>query len=337
MGKMDRGPGKAEPIFSVEGLSKHFVLGGARRGRILRGVDEVSFDLAPGETLAVVGESGSGKSTLARTVLRLLDPTSGRVTLHGRNLFELSPKELRATRRQVQMIFQDPYSSLHPRRTVGEAIAQPWRIHKDLVKPSEYRSRTSELLLQVGLSPSYADAYPNRLSGGERQRVAIARALAMKPEILILDEPVSALDVSIQAQVIKLLMRLQEEMKMAYIFISHDLPLVHLVATKVAVMYMGRFVEFGPAREIYEKPMHPYTRMLLGSAPETLSLDGKGVAVSADRQSAVNFSEGCRFRSRCPKAQAICSEIEPTLDTARLNSGHGCACHFADHVAHGGA
>jgi oligopeptide/dipeptide ABC transporter ATP-binding protein len=321
-------------FFEVEGLSKHFLM---RRGgglRTFKAVDNISFVLAAGETLAIVGESGSGKSTLARTLLRLLEPTGGLVRLNGHDLFALSTAELRQTRRRVQMIFQDPYASLHPRRTVAEAISEPWRVHRDLVANEDRPARIAELLVQVGLSPAYADAYPTRLSGGERQRVAIARALAAQPDVLILDEPVSALDVSIQAQVIKLLMRLQQELGIAYIFISHDLPLVRLVADKVAVMYMGRFVEFGSAKEIYSDPQHPYTQSLLRSTPEAVADGENPEPVRADGENPIDLQGGCRFRPRCWKAQRICADQEPTLETARRGQ-HGCACHFAGGASSG--
>lgn len=319
----------ASRFFEVEGLSKHFVMRGSRGLGTFRAVDNISFSLSAGETLAIVGESGSGKSTLARTLLRLLEPTGGVVRLNGRDLFALSAGEMRTTRRRVQMIFQDPYASLHPRRTVAEAISEPWRVHRDLVAREDRPARIAELLTQVGLSPAYADAYPTRLSGGERQRVAIARALAAQPDVLILDEPVSALDVSIQAQVIKLLMRLQQDLGIAYIFISHDLPLVRLVATRVAVMYMGRFVEFGPARQIYADPQHPYTQTLLQSTPEALAHGETAEIAQADRRNPLDADIGCSFRPRCWKAQQICAERDPTLGTARRGE-HGCACHFAE-------
>lgn len=321
-----------EPIIRVEGLEKHFaIIGRGKNTKTLRAVDGVSFALRPGETLAIVGESGSGKSTLARALLRLLEPTSGSVFLNGRNLLDLSSADMRAARRYVQMIFQDPYASLHPRRTVAQAISEPWRIQKGLVEKKDYATKTGELLRQVGLSEAYASAYPNRLSGGERQRVAIARALAMRPDVLILDEPVSALDVSIQAQVINLLMRLQEELHIAYIFISHDLPLVRLVANRVAVMYAGRFVEEGTAEEIFANPAHPYTQALLNSRPETIDIHKSADTDISEGASVINAPSGCSYRLRCPKAGPICQETAPILDTARQGE-HGCACHFASNA-----
>lgn len=252
------------PVFRVDRLTKHF--------GTVAALDDINFEIAEGEILAVVGESGSGKSTLARTILRLLDASSGAVIYRGKNLLALPKREMRAMRQHLQMIFQDPYASLHPRRTVAELISEPWRVHKAVLARREWPGRVRELLGQVGLPESYAGYYPARLSGGERQRVAIARALALRPDLLILDEPVSALDVSIQAQVIKLLMRLQQEFGFTCIFISHDLALVRLIADKVVVMYRGKIVEQGETRAIFDAPAHDYTRLLLASSP---SLEGE--------------------------------------------------------------
>lgn len=254
------------PLLEVEHLSKTF--GRSRRGQSdTFAVHDVSLSIAAGETLAVVGESGSGKSTLARMLLRLIEPTSGRIAIDGVDIASLSVRQLAAFRRRIQMIFQDPYASLHPTRTTFDIISEGWRIHDGVEKKDQWRNRVAELLDQVGLPQHYAHMYPVRLSGGERQRVAIARALAMRPEILVLDEPTSALDVSIQAQVVKLLKSLQEEVGLTYVFISHDLPLVHLVADRVAVMRRGELVEIGPAQDIYENPRTDYTKALLAASP----------------------------------------------------------------------
>jgi ABC-type glutathione transport system ATPase component len=253
------------PLLRVENLVKHFRAG--RRGEPVRAVDDVSFSLEKGTTTAIVGESGSGKSTLARAILRLVEPTAGAVHYRGRNVLGMPAKELRAVRRRLQMIFQDPYASLHPLQTTAEIIAEPWKVHRGTVPPREHRDRVCELLEQVGLPSTYAERYPSRLSGGERQRIAIARALALRPEVLVLDEPVSALDVSIQAQVISLLMKLQQEFGLTYIFISHDLSLVRLIADRVGVMYLGKFVEQGPTEQVYGRPEHEYTRALLAASP----------------------------------------------------------------------
>jgi ABC-type oligopeptide transport system ATPase subunit len=263
-----------QPILQAIDLTKIFSGGGAfkRRSRaaLTRAVDNVSFDVRKGETLAIVGESGSGKSTTARMLLNLIEPTSGSVVYRGRPLTDLKPREMRRARQHLQMIFQDPYASLHPSRTTFEIVSEGWRIHRGIEEPRNYRTRVDQLLTQVGLSTTYANMYPSRLSGGERQRVAIARALALEPEILVLDEPVSALDVSIQAQVIKLLMTLQEQLNLTYIFISHDLALVRLLSDRVAVMSDGKIVEFGDTREVYANPSSAYTRSLLDSSPSVL-------------------------------------------------------------------
>jgi ABC-type glutathione transport system ATPase component len=263
-----------EPILQAVSLVKQFrgggAFGAAGRARQTRAVDEVTFDLRRGETLAVVGESGSGKSTLARLLLNLIKPSSGSVLYRGRDLANLNPRQMRDTRRHLQMIFQDPYASLHPAKTTFETISEGWRIHRRVEDRRNYRPRVDQLLDQVGLPAAYASMYPMRLSGGERQRVAIARALALQPEILVLDEPVSALDVSIQAQVIKLLMQLQQDLGLSYVFISHDLALVRLVADRVAVMSTGKIVEVGDRDQVYANPRSDYTRSLLESSPSEL-------------------------------------------------------------------
>lgn len=253
-------------VLEVRDLRKTF--GQQRRGgAAVVAVDDVSFSVAAGECLAIVGESGSGKSTLARTLLRLVEADSGAVLYRGTDLLKLPKAEMRRQRRHLQMVFQDPYASLHPRQTVAQLIAEPWAIHPDVVPQSARAARISELLAQVNLDERFAQMHPNQLSGGQRQRVAIARALALEPEILILDEPVSALDVSVQAQVIKVLMTLQERLGLAYIFISHDLALVRLVADKICVMHRGRFVETGAVAEVFANPQDEYTRSLLASSP----------------------------------------------------------------------
>ena len=256
-----------EPLLEVEGLVTEFAGRGGRRRPVLRAVDEVSFSLHGGECVAIVGESGSGKSTLARSVLRLIEPTAGSVRHRGVELRELSRPKLRARRRDLQMVFQDPYSSLHPRRSVERLIAAPWQVHRDVVSREEQSARVRELLGEVQLPASVAAFAPAQLSGGQRQRVAIARALALEPELLVLDEPLSALDVSIQAQVITVLMTLQERRGLAYLFISHDLALVRLIADRVLVMYRGQIVEQGPTAAVYEDPQHDYTRALLAASP----------------------------------------------------------------------
>jgi len=266
---------ESDPILVVSDLRQEFVVTRGLRRTRFAAVDGVSFSISSGESLAIVGESGSGKSTLARAILRLVEPTSGSVSYRGRDLLALNAAQMRAARRDLQMIFQDPYASLHPRRTVADIISEPWRVHPGILPRTEWDARVLELLHQVGLPPSYAAQFPGPLSGGERQRVAIARALALSPEVLVLDEPVSALDVSIQAQVIRVLMSLQQELGLAYVFISHDLSLVRLIADRVAVMSKGRFVEVGDVEDVYTAPQHPYTQALLGADPALMdSLDG---------------------------------------------------------------
>lgn len=257
----------SSPLLEVRNLRKTFGGKSKRPGPIVA-VDDISFTLEPRECMAIVGESGSGKSTLARTLLRLLEADSGSVLFEGKDLLKMPPAEMQQQRRFLQMVFQDPYASLHPRRTVAEIISEPWEIHPGIVAKADRQDRINALLSEVNLARSFASCYPNQMSGGQRQRVAIARALALEPKVLILDEPVSALDVSVQAQVIKVLMTLQERRGLAYIFISHDLPLVRLVAHKVAVMNRGRVVEEGPTEQVFCSPQHEYTQTLLASSPE---------------------------------------------------------------------
>jgi ABC-type oligopeptide transport system ATPase subunit len=332
------------PLLRVENLVKHY---GTPRSGLVRALDGVSLTLKRGATLAVVGESGSGKSTLARTLLRLVPATSGAVYFRGKDLLHLAQKDMRGVRRHLQMIFQDPYASLHPTQTTAEVVSEPWKVHPGLVDRRDRAARVDELLDQVGLPRRYARLSPSRLSGGERQRIAIARALALRPEVMILDEPVSALDVSTQAQVMTLLMTLQQEFGLSYVFISHDLSLVRLVADQVAVMYRGRVVERGVTQEVYDHPAHPYTQALLASLPGMAAhgaaggADGPAVASGETAAPAVDgvpvpegapapvAEGGCRFADRCPKRQAVCDRQEPGPDGGGL-TGHFAACHFAD-------
>jgi peptide/nickel transport system ATP-binding protein/oligopeptide transport system ATP-binding protein len=324
---------RAEPILRVRELVKHFpITGGLLRTQIgvVRGVDSVDLELRAGETLGIVGESGCGKTTLGRTVIRLLNPTSGSIEFKGQEITALTRNQLRPLRQNMQFMFQNPFASLDPRLTVHNLIAEPLRVHGRYERDGG-RKRIAELMETVGLRPDFGKRYPHEFSGGQRQRIGIARALALNPEMLVLDEPVSALDVSIQAQVINLLRRIQAEHNLAYLFISHDLTVVRHISDRIAVMYLGKVVETGSAVQVYDKPSHPYTQALLSAAPIP-NPDGrnerKRIVLSGDVPSPVNPPSGCRFRTRCWKAQAICAEQEPAL--VDRGQGHPVACHFAE-------
>ena len=322
----------SEPLLRVKNLVKHFPVKGGLFGRQVdkvHAVDGVSFELAKGETLGVVGESGCGKSTTGRCILRLIEPTSGEVWFEGTNVTTLDREGLRATSRDMQIIFQDPYASLNPRMTVGAIIGEPLTIHKLTKSSAEYQDRIVELLETVGLNADHLRRYPHEFSGGQRQRIGIARALAVKPKLIVCDEPVSALDVSIQAQVINLLEDLQEKFDLTYLFIAHDLSVVEHISDRVAVMYLGRIVEIAPARELYTTPKHPYTEALLSAVPiPEPGLKRTRIRLVGDVPNPINPPTGCHFHPRCPKAFDRCKVEPPALQQAA--DGHWAACHLND-------
>lgn len=333
----------AEAILEVRDLVKHYPL---TRGILfkkqvgaVRAVDGVDLDLVAGETLGIVGESGCGKSTLAKMLVHLEEPTAGSIRYKGDDITKLSGRALKAVRRNIQMVFQDPYTSLNPRMTVGDIIGEPYEIHPEVAPKGSRRQKVQDLLDVVGLNPEYINRYPHQFSGGQRQRIGIARGLALQPEIIVADEPVSALDVSIQAQVINLLDRLQSEFSLSYVFIAHDLSIVRHISDRVGVMYLGRIVEIGKDEEIYEHPTHPYTQALLSAVPvpdpEAREYRER-IILHGDVPSPANIPSGCRFRTRCWKAQERCEVEVPLLEVPevfRLGEGpakHPSACHFAE-------
>ncbi|MBB3064525.1 ABC transporter ATP-binding protein [Limibacillus halophilus] len=317
---------------SVRDLRTYFPI---RRGvfnRVVghvRAVDGVSFDLAQGETLGVVGESGCGKSTVGKTILRLLNPTSGQVIVHGNDVTSISEGALRPLRREMQMVFQDPYASLNPRMTMGQIVAEPLSTHH-LASGNDLVDRVAELFLKVGLRPEQMNKFPHQFSGGQRQRVAIARALAVSPRLIICDEPVSALDISIQAQIINLMMDIQAEGGLSYLFISHDLAVVETISDRIAVMYLGKIVEIGRTREIYQNCKHPYTEALMSAVPipDPVKKGRQRIILTGDVPSPSNPPPGCAFHTRCPIAKERCREETPALRQGV--GGHAVACHFRD-------
>jgi oligopeptide/dipeptide ABC transporter ATP-binding protein len=322
----------SEPLLEVKDLVKHFTLNGdlvsrlAGKTQTVKAVDGVSFYIRQGETLGLVGESGCGKSTTGRLITRLIEPTAGDIKLRGEDMLAFSPKRMRETRKDVQLVFQDPYSSLNPRKTIMDILSRPLEVHKLAATWHEKRERVLELLNLVGMGSEHIDRYPHEFSGGQRQRIAIARALSVTPDLVIGDEPVSALDVSIQAQILNLLRELQEKFSLTYLFIAHDLAVIRHISDRVAVMYVGKIVETGPVSTIFNEPLHPYTKALLAAVPEAdpkkppprLTLQGE-VATPIDPP------PGCRLNGRCPLATSICGEIEPPLVEVATN--HQVACH----------
>jgi oligopeptide transport system ATP-binding protein len=320
-----------DPILEVTDLVKHFPIKSGilidREVGAVQAVDGVSFKVGAGETLGLVGESGCGKSTLSRTILRLIEPTSGSIKFEGREVTDLSHNQLRELRPKMQMIFQDPYASLNPRKRVAQIIGDPMKLH-GVVKRGGVRDAVRELLERVGLNPEHYNRYPHEFSGGQRQRIGIARALSLNPKLVIADEPVSALDVSIQAQIINLLEDLQGQFDLTYVFVAHDLGVVRHVADRIAVMYLGRIVEIGPADEVYENPIHPYTVSLLSAVPipdPRANAAREQTILEGDVPSPANPPEACRFHTRCPKATEICSQVDPPL--VDYGHDHWAACH----------
>ncbi|MER6684839.1 ABC transporter ATP-binding protein [Streptomyces olivaceoviridis] len=339
-----------EPILEVSGLVKHYPLTQGilfkKQVGAVKAVDGVDFTLDRGETLGIVGESGCGKSTVAKMLVSLERPTAGAIRYKGEDITRLSGRALKAVRRNIQMVFQDPYTSLNPRMTVGDIIGEPYDIHPEAAPKGDRRRRVQELLDVVGLNPEYVNRYPHQFSGGQRQRIGIARGLALRPEIIVADEPVSALDVSVQAQVVNLLGRLQSEFDLSYLFIAHDLSIVRHISDRVAVMYLGRIVETGTEAEIYDHPTHPYTQALLSAVPvpdPEATGRRERIILSGDVPSPTDVPSGCRFRTRCWKARERCAMEDPLLAVPaefRHTTGpaaHASACHFATEWATGPA
>ncbi|MEU4921640.1 dipeptide ABC transporter ATP-binding protein [Streptomyces parvus] len=334
---------EGDPILQVRGLAKHYPLTQGilfkRQIGAVRAVDGVDFDLYAGETLGIVGESGCGKSTVAKMLVHLERPTAGAIRYKGEDIAKLSGRALKAVRRNIQMVFQDPYTSLNPRMTVGDIIGEPYEIHPEVAPKGSRRQKVQDLLDVVGLNPEYINRYPHQFSGGQRQRIGIARGLALNPEIIVADEPVSALDVSVQAQVVNLLDRLQAEFNLSFVFIAHDLSIVRHISDRVGVMYLGRIVETGSDAEIYDHPTHPYTQALLSAVPvpdPTAREHRERIILHGDVPSPANIPSGCRFRTRCWKAQERCELEVPLLAVPaefRLvdtPARHDSACHFAE-------
>ncbi|MBL8163862.1 MAG: dipeptide ABC transporter ATP-binding protein [Anaerolineae bacterium] len=322
-----------EVLLSVSGLKKHFPITAGlliqRQVGAVKAVDDVSFNVYKGETLGLVGESGCGKSTTGRTVLQLYKPTAGSVVFEGQELTTLPSEDLRKMRKRMQMIFQDPFASLNPRMSVGRIVAEPLRIHKVMDNRKEEQEYVEALLERVGLNPYYVNRYPHEFSGGQRQRIGVARALALRPSFIVADEPISALDVSIQAQVVNLLEDLQDELNLTYLFIAHDLSMVRHICDRVAVMYLGKIVELAEADELYENPLHPYTQALLSAVPvpdPTVEEQRQRIILGGDVPSPANPPKGCNFNTRCPVAFDLCHQ-EPDPVLTEVSPGHWVSCH----------
>ncbi|GAA1091360.1 hypothetical protein GCM10009579_08380 [Streptomyces javensis] len=325
-----------EPLLKVSGLVKHFPIKKGllqRQSGAVQAVDGLDFDVRPGETLGVVGESGCGKSTMGRLVTRLLEPTSGKIEFEGKDITHLNTAQMRPMRRDVQMIFQDPYSSLNPRHTVGAIVSAPFRL-QGVTPEGGVKAEVQRLLALVGLNPEHYNRYPHEFSGGQRQRIGIARALALKPKLVVADEPVSALDVSIQAQVVNLLDDLQDELGLTYVIIAHDLSVIRHVSDRIAVMYLGKIVELADRKDLYERPMHPYTKALLSAVPvpdPRRRAKRERILLKGDVPSPIAPPSGCRFHTRCWKATEVCKRQEPPL--VSLATGHQVACHHPENAA----
>ncbi len=323
-----RDASSAPAVLSARDLVKHYSARGTQRqqGSVVHAVDGVSFDIAANETLGLVGETGCGKSTVARLVTRLLEPTGGTISYEGQDITHWSRRRLRPLRREIQIVFQDPYSSLNPRRRVGSIVGDPLRIHRVGTK-SERRGRVEEVLRLVGLDPAHADRYPHQFSGGQRQRIGVARAIVTNPRLIVADEPVSALDVSIQAQVLNLIAELRREFGLALLFISHDVSVIRHVSDRVAVMYLGKIVELAETERLFAAPAHPYTATLLAAVPKARMTGTPRVRapVIGEPPSPLSPPSGCRFRTRCPYAQQVCADVEPPLEP---RAGSLVACHF---------
>lgn len=314
------------PLIRVRDMVKHFPV--ENSDDVVRAVDGISFDIYPGETLGLVGESGCGKSTVGRCLLRLTEPTSGSIEYEGTDVLGLSSRQMQALRREMQIIFQDPYASLNPRLSIFSIVSEPLKIH-GIGNKSDQKERVADLLSKVGLDPRYMSRYPHEFSGGQRQRIGIARALALNPKLIIADEPVSALDVSVQAQVVNLMQDLQEDLGLAYLFISHGLAVVEHISVRVAVMYLGKIVEVATSEQLYRSPKHPYTIALLSAIPiPDPNVKRERIVLTGDVPTPINPPSGCRFRTRCPQAEEECSKVSPEL--REVSDGHFSACIFSE-------